>query len=311
MVLSLIKKQSGISLALLAIIVIAVVVQIGKKPNSLALHSRGLLETFDTDETVFVEKNNADLYDDYYIDIYSVVYNKPTRYLYEIENLHKQMNLTKRSRVLDVGSGLGFHLNLLKGYQIPAMGLERSKDMIIKSKEFFPKIIVKHGDAMDNLTFEPSSFTHIMCLFFTFYYLPDQEGFLRICNNWLEHNGYLALHLVDREKFNPIVPIDEITVKNPNHVNVKQVNAESLIRFNGFDYKSAFIKDYTNNSANLVETITKANGNIRKNRHQFNINTISHYEKLFKLCGFAVNSVIKLEDVGYYDQYIYVLKKNK
>ena len=65
--------------------------------------------------------------------------------------------------------------------------------------------------------------------------------------------------MVDREKFNPIVPIDEITVKNSNHVNAKQVNAESLIRFNGFDYKSAFVKDYKNNSANLVETITNYN----------------------------------------------------
>ena len=311
MVLSLIKKQSGISLALLALIVIAVIVQVIKKPTSLSLQSRGVLEGFDIDEPPFIEKDNADLYDDYYIDIYNVVYNKPMRYLYEIEQLNKRMNLTKRSRVLDVGSGLGFHLNLLKGYQVPAMGLERSKDMIIKSKELFPKIIVKHGDAMDNLTFEPSSFTHIMCLFFTFYYLPDQEGFLRICNNWLEHNGYLALHLVDREKFNPIVPIDEITVKNSNHVNTRQVNAESLIRFKGFDYKSAFVKDYKNNAANLVETITKNNGNVRKNKHHFSMHPVSYYEKLFKLCGFVIADVIKMEDVGYYDQYIYVLKKNK
>ena len=109
--------------------------------------------------------------------------------------------------------------------------------MIVKGKKLFPKIIVKHGDAMDNLTFEPSSFTHITCLFFTFYYLPDQEGFLRICNNWLEYNGYLGLHLVDREKFNPIVPLDEVTVKNTNHVNARQVNIESLIRFKNFNLK--------------------------------------------------------------------------
>ena len=35
------------------------------------------------------------------------------------------------------------------------------------------------------------------------------------------------------------------------------------------------------------------------------------YENLFKICGFGIANVIKLEDVGYYDQYIYVLKKNK
>ena len=117
MVLSLIKKQSTTSLALLAIIIVAVLVQIIKKPTPLPLHSSGLLEPFESDESVFIEKDNAGLYDDYYIDIYSVVYSKPMRYLYEVENLRKEMNLTKRSRVLDVGSGLGFHLNLLKGYQ--------------------------------------------------------------------------------------------------------------------------------------------------------------------------------------------------
>ena len=150
-----------------------------------------------------------------------------------------------------------------------------------------------------------------MCLFFTFYYLPDQEAFLRICNNWLEYNGYLALHLVDREKFNPIVPLDEVTVKNTNHVNAKQINAESLIRFNGFDYKSKFVKDYKNDNANLYETITKKNGNVRKNTHQLKIHTIEHYKSLFARCGFEITSEIRLQDVGYYNQYIYVLRKNK
>ena len=175
MVLSLIKKQSTINLTLLAIIIIAVLVQTLKKPTQLTSH---LTEGFKTDELAFVEKNNLNLYDDYYIDIYNVVYNKPMRYIYEIENLHEKMSLSKRSRVLDVGSGLGFHLNLLKGYDVPAMGLERSKDMIIKSKELFPKIIVKHGDAMENLTFEPASLYSYNVLVFYILLFTRPRGIL-------------------------------------------------------------------------------------------------------------------------------------
>ena len=68
-------------------------------------------------------------------------------------------------------------MDSLHSRDIKAIGLETSKAMIAKSKDKFDDIDIKYGNAMDSMIFEGDEFTHILCLFYTFYYMPDQEAF--------------------------------------------------------------------------------------------------------------------------------------
>ena len=266
-----------------------------------------------TQEEKFILKKNSTLYDDFYVNIYDTLLYDPIKKTYEVTNIIGHTKMNKKSIVLDIGSGIGHHINELKNRDINAIGLETSKAMIKKCKSKFNtmNLDVKYGNAMDSMIFETDQFTHILCLFYTFYYMPSQADFLRNCNKWLRYNGYLVVHIVDREMFHPIVPPSEIfSVPTQVFAKDKERITKSIVKFDSFDYKSDFKQE--GNNALFTEIFKdKASGNIRKNIHNLTIYTKEDYEKMFEAAGFKIKSIIDLENVRYYYQHLYVLQKVK
>tara|TARA_B100000674_G_scaffold404419_1_gene350805 strand:+ start:21 stop:941 length:921 start_codon:yes stop_codon:yes gene_type:complete len=266
-----------------------------------------------TQEEKFVTKYNNDLYDPFYVDVYEYVMNDPMKISYELGKIEKNVKIGKSSNILDIGSGLGYHVDSLHHRGIPIIGLESSRAMIAKSKDKFDDIDVKYGNAMDSMIFEGNEFTHIFCLFYTFYYMPDQEAFLRNCYKWLRHNGHLVVHVVDRERFHPIVPPSEVyAVPMQTFAKKGERITESIVKFEGFDYKSKFTENFKEgNKAKFLEEFTdKNNGNVRKNVHSLEMLSISDTEKLFKHCGFKINKIENLTHIRYHYQYLYFLQKS-
>ena len=268
------------------------------------------VESF-TQEEKYVIKSNKDLYDDFYVDVYEYVVFDPNKTYYEISEIDKIVKFKKGHSVLDVGSGLGYHVDALTDRGIDVIGLENSKAMINKSKKNFPKIDVRYGNVMDSMIFEGNDFTHILCMFYTFYYIPDQEAFLRNAYKWLRHNGYLIIHVVDREKFHPIVPPSEIFTIPTQYLAKKGTRiTNSYVKFEGFDYKANFIEKFNKNKAEFIEEFTNDDTkNTRKNVHKLNMMSLEEYKKLFKKCRFSEKAVIDLSPVKYEYQYIYILQK--
>lgn len=270
------------------------------------------IEAF-TQEEKFILKKNSTLYDDFYVNIYDTLLYDPIKKTYEVTNIIGHSKMDKKSIVLDIGSGIGHHINELNNRGINTIGLETSKAMIKKCKSKFNSmnLDIKYGNAMDSMIFETDQFTHILCLFYTFYYMPSQEDFLRNCNKWLRFNGYLVVHIVDREMFHPIVPPSEI-FSIPTQVLAKDNKriTESIVKFKGFDYKSNFKQN--GDKALFTEIFTDtASGNIRKNIHNLTIYTKEDYEKMFTAAGFKIKSIIDLDNVRYHYQHLYVLQKVK
>lgn len=270
------------------------------------------IEAF-TQEEKFVIRRNKQIYDNFYVDVYEYVMTDPLKISYELGIIDANVKPGKTSNVLDVGSGLGYYVDSLHHRDIPVTGLETSKAMIAKSKEKFDDIVIKYGDAMDSMIFEGDEFTHILCLFYTFYYMPDQEAFLRNCYKWLRHNGHLVVHVIDREQFHPIVPPSEI-LSMPMQTFAKEGKriTESVVKFDGFDYKSRFTENFKEgNKAKFLEEFTDNNsGNVRKNIHSLEMPSIDDTEKLFKHCGFKINKIENLTNIRYHYQYLYFLQKN-
>ena len=156
--------------------------------------------------------------------------------------------------------------------------------MIKKCHDVYgPKIDVKYANAMDSMLFETSQFSHIMCMFYTFYYLKSQEAFLRNCNKWLRHNGYLVIHIVNRNKFDPILhPSELFSVSPQKFMKEGERITKSLIKFNGYKYEVDFKEDYENNKGIFSEIFTDDDtGHIRKNVHTLLMKSRKQYEKMF------------------------------
>lgn len=272
------------------------------------------IEGFEQEEK-FILKTNEDIYDSFYCNLYNVIMNDKYRNMFELSKVIRFGKMSKKSNVLDIGSGLGEHLEILKLSEIPAIGIEKSKAMIKKCSEMNPDVDVKYANAMDSMIFETNEFSHITCFFYTFYYMPDQEAFLRNCNKWLRHNGVLAIHIVDPDKFHPIIEKSELFGSVTHKLLKPGVRlTNSIVKFKGFDYEAKYIdKDRENTGTIEFEELftNKPTKHMRKNVHTMNMLTIPTYEKLFQTCGFKIQEKIDLGNAQYHYQYVYILKKIK
>ena len=99
------------------------------------------------------------------------------------------------------------------------------------------------GDGLNNTLFRDNSLTHILCLYFTIYYMKVKMRFFYNCINWLMPGGYLVVHLVDKYKFDPILPPgNPLYIVSPQKY-AKERITKTKITFNDFVYDSNFKLD--------------------------------------------------------------------
>ena len=153
----------------------------------------------------FVMKQGADVYDSFYATIYNDLVYDNIKNEYEIGEIINTTHPTEQSLILDIGSGTGQHVAALNDKGYPAVGLDLSPGMVGQAKKKFPEMDFKQGNALEFMLYPADSFTHILCLYFTIYYIKDKTQFIKNCYDWLKPGGYFIIHLVNRDKFDPIL----------------------------------------------------------------------------------------------------------
>ena len=256
-----------------------------------------------------------EIYDDFYAMIYDdLVFNK-NKNDYEIGHWVKNTKPNSQSVVLDIGSGTGHHVSSLKAHGYDAIGIDMSPSMIKKAQETYPDLKFKVADALNTSIFPEESFTHITCFYFTLYYIQNKKLFFENCMRWLTPGGFLAVHIVNRDKFDPILPAgNPFNIVSPQKYAKKRITT-TTVKFDEFEYKSNFImKDVVESveepNATMKETFkTYKNGNVRQNEHQLYMLTQAEILDIAKSVGFIIDSKINLIDCQYDSQYVYILQK--
>ena len=258
----------------------------------------------------FVTKKGKNIYDDFYVSVYDDLLHSETKDKFEIDNIMHFTSPNKNSLVLDIGSGTGHHVNELMKKGIKTIGIDTSPAMVKKAKELYPNCDFKVADSLKTMTFTSASFSHILCLYFTIYYIKNKKLFFENCMHWLMPGGYLVLHLVDRDRFDPIVPAgDPFSIVSPQNYSKTRITS-TVVKFEGMEYKSNF--DVVNNDdvAFLNEVFKNTNtGDIRKNEHKLYMSTQRHILSLAKDAGFILRGKIDMTKCQYSDQYLYILQK--
>jgi SAM-dependent methyltransferase len=250
------------------------------------------------------------VYDDFYADVYDELFFQPNKLDYEVSSIIKEADLAPNGTyVLDIGSGRGHFVDKMKKNGYSATGLEKSKAMIDVNKRIYPESEVKHGDAMDPMSFPAERFTVITCLTFTVYYMQDKRQFFDNCYQWLSPGGYLVVHLVDRSRFDPMVPAGKpFFLISPQSQAKKRITGSS-VKFETFQYKSDFHLK-TDNDGVLVETFTDDDtGKIRQNIHNYDMPSHKAVIKMAKETGFIVSAHVDLVSTMNEYQYLYFFKK--
>ena len=261
-----------------------------------------------TQREKFVSKRGDAIYDEFYSDIYDYLVYDKNKNDFEVDELKRLIKT--RGELLDVGCGVGHHVKLFNNNGFKAQGLDKSKFMIEKAKEKYPDCDFKQGDMLTSITYPNNKFSTVTCLYFTLYYTNDKQTFLNNCFNWLKPGGVFVLHLVNRDKFDPI-----LNVADPLHLVSAQKYAKeritkSLVKFKDFQYKANFNLDKSKNQATFEETLTDdASKNVRQNTHILHMNTQKEILSMAKKSGFILKGKIDMVAAQYQYQYLYLLYK--
>lgn len=265
-------------------------------------------EGFEQKDKVVI-KEGPEVFDDFYVGVYDSLSFSKLKNDFEVGQIINSTKPTTESKILDIGSGTGHHVAQLSDKGIPTIGVDVSNYMISKAKSTYPKEQFIKGDVNNSSLFSPSSFTHITCLYFSIYYFKDKMVFFNNCMKWLMPGGYLVVHIVDRDKFDPILPpSNPLLIVSPQKYSQKRMTQSEVV-FNNMHYKGEFALEPDTDNAVFKEKFTGNNNKVRKNTHNFTMEDEKKIVAMAKEAGFIVQGKIDMVKVGYEYQYLYIFVK--
>ena len=257
----------------------------------------------------FVFNDGPSVYDDFYSEIYDLMVYSQSKDQYEIGEILNQTTPTEESIILDIGCGTGHHVALLESKGIKAIGIDNSTAMIHKAKKNYPEYNFMVQDALDASAFRYQSFTHILCMYFTIYYIQDKMQFFNNCMGWLKPGGYLVVHLVDRDMFDPILPpANPLLMLTPQRY-AKERITKSKIHFKDFNYTANFDLDNNTSVAKFKEKFEFKDGRIKKQEHKMYMPTEKEIVVMAQESGFILHGIIDLIKSGYEYNNLYIFVK--
>jgi len=229
---------------------------------------------------------------------------------YEVGEIVNKTTPTSESKILDVGSGTGHHVAEMSTRGLDVLGIDISPSMVKKAKEDFPQYKFEVGDATNSGEFAPNSFTHITCMYFTIYYIKDKTQFFQNAMKWLKPGGYLVLHLVDRDQFDPILPPgNPLLYVSPQRYAQKRITS-TKVKFNDFSYSADFKLNQSTDVATFEEKFKNdSDGKVRKNEHIMYMPKLDTIINEVQQQGFILDSKVDLLNVQYEYQYLYFFVK--
>jgi SAM-dependent methyltransferase len=259
-------------------------------------------------DKVLIKTGDA-IYDDFYASIYDHLVFSGAKNNYEIGTIINISNPVDASVIADIGCGTGHHVKLLSEKNLQVIGIDKSSYMIKEAKRKFPGGDYKVGDALYHGLFKPNSLTHILCLYFTIYYMKDKQQFFNNANSWLMPGGYIFVHLVDRESFDPILPPgNPLYIVSPQKY-AKERITHTKVTFNDFVYTSDFKLEKDKDLAIFDEKFKFNDGRIRKQEQVLYMEDTSAIVNKAQNSGFILQSKSDMIKCGYDRQYLYVFVK--
>jgi SAM-dependent methyltransferase len=270
----------------------------------------GFVEGFQQNDK-FLLKSDTNVYDDFYADVYDYLVFNNLKDEYEVGQIINKTNTTSKSKILDIGCGTGHHTGSLGSKGFDVLGIDISNSMIKKGKENYPNYKFKVADASNSDIFEPNTYTHILCMYFTVYYMKDKKQFFDNCFKWLMPGGYLIVHLVDRDNFDPILPPgNPLLFVSPQRYAKERITS-TKVKFTDFSYSADFQLDKRNDIAKFNEKFKNdSDDKVRKNEHILYMPDIDTIVREATDSGFFLEEKIDLLQCQYEYQYLYVFVKS-
>ena len=251
---------------------------------------------------------NEHLYDEFYSKIYDLITDGSVRQEAEV-GLTLAWAKTYRPdtntiEVLDVGCGTGGDVKQFRKAGVAkVVGLDASEAMIAAARKSHPKGDFRVGEVEQIGQFSAGEFNLGTLFYFTYYYLRDPEMMFRNMFSWLQPGGCLVIHLVNREKFDPILESASPFVAFSVQKYSKERVTRSKVAFDKFSYEADFSLEGAH--AEFREEFKFKNGKIRRQTHSLRMPRMDDVISLAEANGFVYKQFIDLTAIGYEYQYLF------
>ena len=260
----------------------------------------------------------TDIYDTFYASIYDKLFSTPDRISFEksaIEEYALAGWPVGEAKLLDACCGTSPHSEWLCKTEIDLVGFDSSEAMLKKARERCTRGRYYRGDITRSESFPPKSFSHAMLLYFSIYQFRNPKLVLDNLYSWLKPGGVLVIHLVDPNKFDPILDAASPWVMFSLQKYAEKRVMDSDVSFNDFKYRARLVKDEHDEDAVFEETMTfkepeKYGGvKYREHKHRLYMPTIPAMLDTLASSGFTRHEMIDMTPAGYEYQYLVFLSK--
>jgi ubiquinone/menaquinone biosynthesis C-methylase UbiE len=279
-----------------------IIIAPGMAPQREGFTDTGSSETFLT---------NDKLYDSFYASVYEQLTQQQTRTAAKValifQEWQKKAWKAETMEILDAGAGTGVASAAFAKMKVKrVLALDKSEAMLDIAKFGNQKnknVDYRLADLNNPSACNGQEFTHAACLYFTLYYLPDKDAFFRHMFLWVKPGGELAVEVVNKYKFDPMLesasPWQGFSLQKYSKKRV----TESKVTFDKFEYTGRF--DLYDPAADFTETFRFKDGKVRRQKHKLTMPSMEEIVKIGQAAGWTYTKFVDLVMVGF--EYSYIL----
>jgi len=263
--------------------------------------------------------SNDDLFDDFYASVFTKLTQNENLIQAETAICLEEFarNTTKdQLTILDAGCGIGIATcALAKQGTGHVVGIDKSQAMIRYAKGTTLESTTLTETERQNVEFRmfdlmgpgaagAAEFTNACILYFTIYYFKDLDTLFRNLALWVKPGGSLAIEVVNKYKFDPVLDSSNPWVGISPQNYVKERLKKSKVVFDKFEYEATFeLEDDTN--AEFRETFQFKDGSTRRQKHTLTMPSMSEIIKKAQRNGWSYTKYVDLMPLSF--QYGYLL----
>jgi len=266
---------------------------------------------------------NDDLFDDFYASVFTKLTQNENLIQAEtaicMEEFAKNTPKDQLS-ILDAGCGIGIATcSFAKQGAKSVTGIDKSQAMIRYAKgTTLPSTTLtdvqkqdvefRMFDLMGPGAAAAAEFTNACILYFTIYYFKDLDILFRNLALWVKPGGSLAIEVVNKYKFDPILDSSNPWVGVSPQNYVKDRLKKSKVIFDKFEYEAVF--ELEDPVAEFRETFHFKDGSTRRQKHILHMPTMPDIIKKAQANGWIYTKYVDLMPLSFQYGYLLFFSRN-
>jgi SAM-dependent methyltransferase len=267
--------------------------------------------------------SNDDLFDDFYASVFTKLTQNENLIQAETAICLEEFARTtpkEQLTILDAGCGIGIATcALAKQGAGHVVGIDKSQAMIRYAKGTTLESTTLTEIQRQNVEFRTfdligpgaaaaAEFTNACILYFTIYYFKDLDTIFRNLALWVKPGGSLAIEVVNKYKFDPVLDSSNPWVGISPQNYVKERLKKSKVVFDKFDYEATF--ELEDPDAEFRETFRFKDGSTRRQKHALTMPSMSDIIKKAQRNGWTYTKYVDLMPLSFQYGYLLFFSRN-